>query len=500
VPGWRSVAGDQRPGFDPAHLSGRPKRKFCDLTASLFIQAMSLFIMNSFRLHSQPFRRAYIVQGLAFGNEGKGAMVDYLCRAHDAPLVVRYNGGPQGSRNVVQPDGSYHTFNQFGSGMFISEVCTFLSKYVLIDPFALMKEAEALERKGIRYAQERLFIDPECLIVTPYHQYANRIRELVRGDNRHGSSGYGVGETRRDALQWGTCLQVKDILSDAPALGMLDDIRVHKLKQLQECWGVNREADRLLTELSSEDPRRIAAFYRLFSQGIQPMTWAQMAGSYPDANIVFEGAAGALLDETHGFAPYITATNTTFDNALELCGEAGLAPLRIGVLRTHFTRHGAGPFVTEDRTLKFPDPHLRAMTKWQGEMRFGHFDCVAARYAIECCGGIDGLALTHMDCVGSSFPYVEQYRGPQGVASNQLKPDAQVLFKTAPASLKQQPVEDQKSLLRFIEQQLECKVFYSSSGPTYLDKANLQPEIVPAMGAKAAVGGIPFTLPKQIAG
>ena len=238
--------------------------------------------------------------------------------------------------------------------MFIPEVCTFISKYVLVEPFSLMKEAEALERKGIRYTQERLFIDPECLIVTPYHQYANRIRELARGVNRHGSAGYGVGETRRDALLWGTYIQVKDILSDAPALGMVDDIRIHKLKQLQEYWGVNREADELLAELSGEDPRRIAEYYRLFAQGIQPMTWAEMVDSYRHADVIFEGTAGTLLDENHGFAPYITATNTTFDNALELCEEAGVAPVRIGVLRTHFTRHGAGPFVTWDRTLNSP--------------------------------------------------------------------------------------------------------------------------------------------------
>ena len=454
--------------------------------------------MNPFRHPSQQVRRAYIVQGLAFGDEGKGTMVDYLCRAHDAPLVVRYNGGPQGARNVVQPDGSHHAFRQFGSGMFISEVCTFLSKYVLVDPFALMKEAEALEGKGIRHAQERLFIDPECLIITPYHQYANRIRELVRGVNRHGSGGYGVGETRRDALLWGTYIQVKDILSDAPALGMLDDIRVHKLKQLREYWGVNREADGLLTELSSEDPRRIAEFYRLFAHGIQPTTWAEVTDTYRNANVVFEGTAGTLLDETHGFAPYITPSNTTFDNALELCDAAGLLPVRVGVLRTHFTRHGAGPFVSEDRALAFPDHNVR--TKWQGEMRFGHFDLVAAGYAIQCCGGIDGLALTHMDCVESPFAYVDEYRDAHGLTSSLLKPDAKGLFETEPANLKLQPVEAQESLVRFIEQQLGCKVLYTSSGPTYLDKVNLRPEIVQPPLARAGADAIPLPLPKQIAG
>jgi len=454
--------------------------------------------MNPLRPHPQTVRTAHIVQGLAFGDEGKGAMVDYLCRAHDAPLVVRFNGGPQGTRNVVQPDGRHHGFRQFGSGMFIPEVCTFLSKHVLIDPFSLMKEAEALERKGIRYTQERLFIDPECLIVTPYHQYSNRIRELVRGIDHHGSTGFGVGETRQDALLWGTYIRVKDILSDAPALGMLDDIRVHKLKQLREYWGVNQEADAMLAELSSEDPRKIAEYYRMFSQGIQPTTWAEMVDSYRGANVVFEGTAGTLLDENHGFAPYVTAANTTFNNALELCDEAGLSPVRIGVLRTHFTRRGAGPFVTEDRTLAFSDHNVG--TKWHGQMRFGHFDFVAARYAIECCGGIDGLALTHMDSVGLSFKYVEEYLYPQGLTSSWLKPDARLLLEAEPSGLKLQPVEDQESLVRFIEQRLGCKVLYTSSGPTYLDKANLQPGTVRPVSAKAGVGEIPFTMPKQIAG
>ncbi len=454
--------------------------------------------MNPFRHSTKRVRRAYVVQGLAFGDEGKGSMVDYLCRAHDAPLVVRFNGGPQSARHVVQPDGNHHAFHQFGSGMFIPEVCTYLSKYVLIDPFSLMKEAEALERKGIRYTQERLFIDPECLIVTPYHQYSNRIRELVRGAGRHGSTGYGVGETRRDALLWGTYIQVKDILSDAPALGMLDDIRVHKLKQLREYWGVNKEADTLLTELSSEDPRRVAEYYRLFAQGIQPMTWGGMLETFREVSMVFEGSAGTLLDETHGFAPYVTPSNTTFDNALEMCDEAGLSPVRIGVLRTHFTRHGAGPFVSEDRALSYPDHNVRS--KWQGDLRFGHFDFVAAQYAIKCCGGIDGLALTHLDCSESPFTYVDEYRDSHGFTSSLLKPDARALFETEPAGLKLEAVEDNAALVGFIEQRLDCKILYSSFGPTYQDKAILQPEIVPAVAAPTGIVEIPFKMPKLIAG
>ena len=163
-------------------------------------------------------------------------MVDYCAARHDAPLVVRFNGGPQSARHVVHPTAATTLSTNSEVGCSSPKFAPLFRSTSSFNPFSLMKEANA-GKKGNRYTQERLFIDPECLIVTPYHQYANRIQELVRGANRHGSTGDGVVETRRDALLWGTYIQVKDILSDAPALGMLDDIRVHKLKQLPQVLG-----------------------------------------------------------------------------------------------------------------------------------------------------------------------------------------------------------------------------------------------------------------------
>jgi adenylosuccinate synthase len=52
--------------------------------------------------------------------------------------------------------------------------------------------------------------------------------------------------------------------------------------------------------------------------------------------------------------------------------------------------------VTEDPTLEFPEPHNGTGT-WQGAFRTGHPDAVALRYAAEVAGGVDGVALTHLD-------------------------------------------------------------------------------------------------------
>src|SRR5215472_8223796 len=61
-------------------------------------------------------KRAIITVGLGFGDEGKGATVDYLTRHFGADLVVRYCGGSQAGHNVQLPDGRRHTFSQFGAG------------------------------------------------------------------------------------------------------------------------------------------------------------------------------------------------------------------------------------------------------------------------------------------------------------------------------------------------------------------------------------------------
>ena len=76
--------------------------------------------------------RAVLVVDLAFGDCGKGTVVDYLTRRYDAGVVVRFNGGPQAGHNVVTSDERHHTFSQFGSGTFVAGVRTVLSRFVLI--------------------------------------------------------------------------------------------------------------------------------------------------------------------------------------------------------------------------------------------------------------------------------------------------------------------------------------------------------------------------------
>jgi len=335
--------------------------------------------------------RHVIVLDLGYGDAGKGTVVDWLCSSGSgrAPgggpvhTVVRFNGGAQAGHNVVTTDGRQHTFAQFGSGTFTPGVRTHLSRFVLVDPLALAAEAGHLAALGVRDALDRLTVDRDALLTTAYHRAANRARELARGSHRHGSCGMGIGETASYAFQYP---------ADAPRVADCASSRMLRRK-------LETLIDRLTAELGALDGPPVADLcdaYRAFAARVRLVDSEYLHRVLRAGPVVFEGAQGVLLDEWRGFHPYTTWSTTTFDNALTLLAEAGETALRLGVVRCYLTRHGPGPFVTEDPTLELPEPHNRHGA-WQGAFRAGHLDAVALRYAAEVSGGLDAVALTHLD-------------------------------------------------------------------------------------------------------
>ena len=143
-------------------------------------------------------RRVSIVVDLGFGDAGKGLVTDALVRRDGAGLVVRYNGGAQAGHNVVTREGQHHTFAQFGAGSFVPGVRTFLAHPFVLHPTALLVEGDLLRARGVGDIFERLRVSERARVITPFHQAMNRLRELARGEARHGSCGVGVGETVQD--------------------------------------------------------------------------------------------------------------------------------------------------------------------------------------------------------------------------------------------------------------------------------------------------------------
>lgn len=327
--------------------------------------------------------KQWAVVGLGFGDEGKGSIVDYLCATNDIHYVVRFNGGAQAAHNVVLPDGTHHTFSQYGSGT-LRGVRTILSRHMMVEPMGFLVENQALKTFDIPGCPLMPIVDEECLLITPYHIAVNRLREQQQG---HGSCGLGIGVTAQFALEeeW-AAPRVKDILSGDLGWKM-GALGLWALKQ-----GVEEEFD--LTQ--------IRAAYQIFLQHVIVADSTIIKGMLSVSRCVFEGAQGVLLDEWHGFHPHTTWSTTTFDNIADLVADPTKME-RIGVLRSYMTRHGAGPMPTEQADLSIIAEEHNDNEGMQGAFRMGDFDLVLANYALEVCGGVDSIALTHMD-VAENFP------------------------------------------------------------------------------------------------
>lgn len=365
---------------------------------------------------------AYIVTDLGYGDAGKGSTVDYLARQAGQSLIVRHNGGAQAAHNVVTPEGRHHTFSQFGSGSFVKGTETFLSRYMLVSPSAMLNEGRHLSQLGVFDIWQRLYIDEQAPIILPWHGAAVQLRELARGATPHGSVGIGISEVMRDTLdhpEW--VVRAGDLKRMGPELfprllsiqkgkfyQLLKELTVPDSEEARKAWSLLRE------------PAPIEHFISLCR------LWVAMEPKIVDGGtlqpladtvdtVLFEGSQGVLLDEWFGFHPYTTWSTTTSENAERLLGELNHTATitRLGLVRAYTTRHGHGPFVTETPALaqQFPELH-NDFGRWTGAFRYGHLDLLAHRYAVEATRGVDQLVVSGLDRA-NVWQYAHGYVTPE---------------------------------------------------------------------------------------
>jgi adenylosuccinate synthase len=101
------------------------------------------------------------------------------------------------------------------------------------------------------------------------------------------------------------------------------------------------------------DPKQMYEDYARVAEQIAPFVTdtAYLLNEAMDrgANVMFEGAQGALLDIDHGTYPFVTSSSSTAGGAVT---GTGVGPTKIGtvigVTKAYVTRVGEGPFPTED--------------------------------------------------------------------------------------------------------------------------------------------------------
>lgn len=367
------------------------------------------------------------VCGLGLGDEGKGSFVDaWVGRMQTPALVVRYNGGPQAAHHVVLPDGRWHCFAQLGAGMLQNQTETLLSPYMLVEPLSLVREATHLAELGVGTPLLRTWVARRCVVVTPFHKLLGRLREVARGNARHGSCGLGVSQAWLDSQKPGLpSLRIDDLLDPGTLCSKLRFLQLVKVDQAEQLLDSlppqqrTADAQRLLTELQHRDvPQKLADDYaRFVTSGVHFVDDQQVQSmiAKPQRPCILEGAQGVLLDAEHGFFPFVTPSKTSLFQANLLLN--GRPSRQVGIVRAYATRHGPGPLVSEDAELTrvLRETH-NVENPWQGPMRVGWFDAVATRYALAVVSGQVHIALTCLDrLVGLSSLYLcnrYRYDGP----------------------------------------------------------------------------------------
>ncbi len=330
-----------------------------------------------------------IVVGTQWGDEGKGKIVDLLTEHMD--VVVRYQGGNNAGHTVVV-DGEKFILHLIPSGILHEGIKCLIGNGVVVDLEVIIGEIENLKAKGVPIGPENLKISERAHIIMPYHRILDRGFEEVRGKNKIGTTGRGIGPCYEDKVGR-RGLRMIDLLFMDSLPEKIENSLVEKNFLIKNRLGL----EPLSSETILQDLIKHADYLRPFIGNVSIEIDRALR---ENKNILFEGAQGTHLDIDHGTYPYVTSSNPV---AGTVCAGAGIGPTRIdnvlGIAKAYVTRVGGGPFPTELKDSI--GEHLQKKGVEYGSTtgrprRCGWFDMVVLKEAIRI-NGLDFLAITKLD-------------------------------------------------------------------------------------------------------
>lgn len=328
-------------------------------------------------------KKAQIVIGLGFGDEGKGITTDFLAQQNPDSVVIRFSGGQQAAHTVMI-DEKKHIHSSFASGA-LRGLPSYFTEHCTIHPVFLLNERKELMEKN---GNTELHIHPLAKVTTPFDVWQNRNNAK---NLEHGTCGKGIGATmKRQESPYK--LFAADLI--APR-GML----IEKLKGIAFYYGLMNE-DQL--EKSLQD----------FLNAVDQIDWKVEDYNYLNSfeNLIFEGSQGILLDMDHGVFPNVTYANTTSKNAFEICRHLKIEDIETYyVTRNYSTRHGSGWMSSEkELLLKNNEEETCIFNEYQKELRIGELDYELLNYALLLDGAYGlatkkNLVITCLDQIDEQF-------------------------------------------------------------------------------------------------
>ena len=282
-----------------------------------------------------------ILVGGAWGDEGKGKCITYLCDNDKPNIIARAGVGPNAGHSV-EFNGEKYGLRLTPSGFVHTGAELLIGAGVLVNPDVLYKEFVDLKKYNV---QDRLKIDPRCAIISKDHMERDVSSEHLA--KKIGSTGSGCGPANSDRV-----MRTIELAKDIP------------------------ELEEYITDVSVATNEAI-----------------------DNGEVVFiEGSQGFALSLYYGTYPFVTSKDTT---ASTFAADVGVGPTKIdevfAVFKSYISRVGEGPFPTE---MSQEEAEARGLEEYGvvtgRRRRIGYFDMDLAKESCRI-NGATQIALTCVD-------------------------------------------------------------------------------------------------------
>jgi adenylosuccinate synthase len=365
-----------------------------------------------------------VIMGAQWGDEGKGKIVDLL--SEKVQVVARYNGGHNAGHTVIV-GGERFVLHLIPSGILHEGVLCVMGNGMVIEPGALEREIEELQKRGVAI-DDNLVVSDRAHLILPHHMALEAMAEQMRGARKIGTTQRGIGPAYEDkAARRG--IRMGDLLRPEGIEAKLADARRH---YEMICRGAARTPEIDWSRLRDD----LAGFGERLRPRVTDTSLVlhrQIAEGY---SVLFEGAQATLLDLDHGTYPFVTSSSAV---AGGVAAGLGIPPTRIdgilGIVKAYTTRVGSGPLPSEiggslEEEIRSRGGEYGASTG--RPRRCGWFDAVVVRYSVRV-NGCDSLGLTKLDVL-DGLPEVKLCTGyrHEGALLTEMPADMAVLEACEP--------------------------------------------------------------------
>jgi adenylosuccinate synthase len=449
-------------------------------------------------LHAAGARpRSIAVAGGAFGDEGKGRIVDELCsqmtRAGAAQTIIyRWNGGANAGHTVIV-DGQRIALHQLPAGSLHSDATVVLGKGMVIHPGDLIEEIESIQPLLAGRPKFDLRIDAQAVLALDTHRaFEGALKAWESGGK--GSTGRGISPAYADVL-YRHPVRVGDLLTDEgmSRLGRHYDLYAALLgglgASLADAQVPTLHGDKIAVGSRDAFISRLARQAAALREYIDGETPSLIAHAWADEAIpfVFEGAQGIGLDPRWGVYPDVTASDPTFDGIMhstEGIVHARRIAVRAGALKATYTSSvGARRLPTqmpenEAHRIREDAHEYGATTRRPRDIAYIDLPCL--RFFAEV-SDMNALILTHLDLAYPDTPIrVCTHHADASGATAAYRPDQAYLNSVIPhyldlPSWDGRAVQGARRLgdlpaaalqyIAFLSQALGCPPLMATTGP-----------------------------------